>query len=128
MFGNARLSMISLIALFAFVSVAYVAAASPVSDIPDALNDGLFGGFNLFAAQAILTAIIMVSVGLFLAMMKLNYIATFIVLFAVLGALTAMGWADPTMMMLAALLVVGLFVKRIAEYMTGSQGAGSSEE
>ena len=60
-------------------------------------------------------------------MLKLNYIATFIVLFCVLGALTAVGWADPTIMLVAAMIVVALFVKRIVEYMTGA-GDGTPDE
>jgi hypothetical protein len=103
------------------------ASAGPVSDIPDALNDALFGGSNLFAAQAVLTAAIMMSAGLFLAMMKLNMIATFIVLFCVLGGLTAIGWADPTLMLVAAMIAAGLFVKRITDYMTGHEGAADEE-
>ena len=116
-----------MIAVFALTIVATGAQASPVNDIPDALNDSLFGGANLFAAQAILTAAIMMSAGLFLAMMKLNYIATFIVLFCVLGALTAVGWADPTIMLVAAMIVIALFVKRVVEYMTGA-GEGTADE
>ena len=127
MFFRANLSWIGLIAVFALTIVATGAQASPVNDIPDALNDSLFGGANLFAAQAILTAAIMMSAGLFLAMMKLNYIATFIVLFCVLGALTAVGWADPTIMLVAAMIVIALFVKRVVEYMTGA-GEGTADE
>lgn len=119
-----KLSNVCLVSLglLLFIGTA-TASASPVNDIPEALNDSLFGGANLFAAQAILTAAIMMSAGLFLAMMKLNYIATFIVLFCVLGALTAVGWADPTIMIVASLIVVGMFVKHVVEYMTGNPGA-----
>jgi hypothetical protein len=100
------------------------ASAGPVSDIADGLNDALFGGGNLFAAQALLTAAVMVSVGLALAILGLDTIATFIVLFAVLGALTAIGWADPTMLLLAGLLVAGMFVSKMVGYFTGGGTSG----
>lgn len=123
-----RYGNVSLVALgmLLFIGTA-TASASPVSDIPDAINDSLFGGANLFAAQAVLTAAIMMSAGLLLAMLGLNYISNFIVLFCVLGGLTAVGWADPTLLLIAGLFVVAMFVKKVTTYMTG-QGADSSEE
>lgn len=113
--------------LLLFIGTA-TASASPVSDIPDAINDTLFGGANLFAAQAILTAAVMMSAGLLLAMLGLNYISNFIVLFCVLGGLTAIGWADPTLMLVAGLFVVAMFVKKVTTYVTGNQGADSGDE
>ena len=97
------------------------------SDIPDAVDEALFGGSNLFAAQAILTAIVLVSVGLMLAVLGLDYIATFVVLFGVLGALTAMGWADPTIILVCGLFVVAMFTKRIVEYISGMGGSSADE-
>lgn len=103
------------------------ASAGPVTDIPDAINDALFGGGNLYGAQALLTAMVMVSVGLLLSMMKLNYVATFIVLFAVLAALTAIGWTDITLLLICALFVVAMFAKRMAEYFGGGQAQDAGD-
>lgn len=120
-----RYQYVSLIAIgmLLFIGTAQ-ASAGPVTDIPEAINDALFGGGNLFGAQALLTAIVMVSIGLLLAMLKLNYVATFIVMFCVLGALTAIGWAEVTLLLICALFVVGMFAKKMAEYL----GGGSSVE
>ncbi len=114
------------IGMLLFIGTAQ-ASAGPVTDIPDAVNDALFGGGNEFGAKALLTAIVMVSVGLLLAMLNLNYIATFIVMFAVLGALTAIGWAEVTLMLVCALFVVGMFVKKMVDWATGSSGADTGD-
>ena len=122
-----RYGIIALIAFGMLSLMATQAQASPITDVADGLNDALFGGVNLFAAQALLTAIIMVAVGLALAMLGLDQTATFIVLFAVLGGLTAIGWANPTMILVAALLAVALFVKKVTQYWTGSGGMDAGE-
>jgi len=105
-----------------------LSSAGPVSDIPNGLNGALFDGANLFATQAILTALVMITVGFSLAVMRLNYIAVMIVLLAVLGALTAIGWAPPIILLLSAFLIVALFVKRAAEYFTGHGGGEAKDE
>ena len=122
-----KLAIWTLIGLMGTLGVSSGASATPISDVADGVNDALFGGSNLFAAQAMLTAIVMVSVGLTLAMLRLNFIATFIVLFCVLGALTAMGWADPTLILVAGLFVVAMFVKKVADYWSGRAGADAGE-
>ena len=109
--------------MLALLVVAGTTVGSPVSDIPDGMNDALFDGSNLFATQAILTAMVMMAAGLVLAVMKLNYIAVIIVLLAVLGALTAIGWAPPILILLSAMVIVGMFVKSMVEYMTGLGGS-----
>ena len=129
MYGT-RYGICALITAFTFaglLAASGMAAASPLSDITDSLNDALFGGANLFAAQAILTAAVLVSVGLALAVLHLEQTATFIVLFAVLGALTAIGWANPMLILVAALLAVALFVKKVTAYWTGSGGTDAGE-
>jgi hypothetical protein len=127
MYGH-RLSVIGLVSVLAFVGVAYGAQASPISDIADGVNDALFGGSNLYAAQTVLTAIVMMSAGLFLAMLKMPPAGIFILLFCVLGALTAIGWADITIILVAGLIAAAMFAKTAVGYMTGGgDGAGSGK-
>ena len=102
------------------------ASAAPIGDVADGVNDALFGGGNLFAAQAILTAAVMMAAGMTLAMLRLEFIANIIVLFAVLGALTAIGWAPPVLLLLCGLLVGGFFVQRAAKAFTG--GSSDADE
>ena len=107
---------------FAFVGLVMAsstASASPIGDVADGVNGALFGGSNLFAAQAILTAAVMMAAGLALAVLRLEFVATIIVLFAVLGALTAIGWAPPVLLLLCGLLVGGFFVHKAAKVFTG---------
>lgn len=93
--------------------------ASIISDIPTELNNALLDGTSLYAAKAIITAAIMMSAGLVLAILKLPPAGMFIVLMSVLGALTAIGWADITFLILAAFLTVIMFGKTLAEWMLG---------
>ena len=93
--------------------------ASIISDIPTQLNNALLDGTSLYAAKAILTAAIMMSAGLVLAMLRMPPAGLFIVLLSVLGALTAIGWADITFLILAAFLTVIMFGKTMAEWMLG---------
>lgn len=102
------------------------ASASPLSDVADGINDSLFGGENLYAAQTILTATVMVSVGMVLAMLKMPTAGLFIVLFCVLGALTAIGWADITFILVAALIAASMFAKTAVDYMSGGGGETGS--
>ena len=95
------------------------ARASVISDIPIQLNNALLDGTSLYAAKAILTAAIMVSAGLVLAMLKMPPTGLFIVLLSVLGALTAISWADITFLILAALVIVAMFGKTMIEWIVG---------
>lgn len=128
MYGRTRaLSVSAIIGLLALLSCTFTVSAGPTTDIVDGVNNALFGGANEFAAQAILTAIVMMSAGLLLAMLHLDYIATFVVLFCILGGLTAMGWADPTIILVCGLFVVAMFTKRIVEYISGMGGQTSDD-
>ena len=99
--------------------------ASIISDIPIQLNNALLDGTSLYAAKALLTAAIMVSAGLVLAMLKMPPTGLFIVLLAVLGALTAIDWADITFLILAALVIVAMFGKTMVEWIQGGQTQGA---
>lgn len=124
MYGaRVRTCMIVTIAAFAgLLAASSMVVASPMSDVADGVNDALFGGVNLFAAQAVLTGAVMIAVGLALSMLGLDQVATFIVLFAVLAMLTAIGWASPMLLLVAAMLVVALFVQKVTGYFTGAGG------
>jgi len=100
------------------------ARASIINDIPDALNNALFDGASVYAAQLILTAGIMMSAGLALAVARMPPAGMFIVLLSVLGALTAIGWADVSFMIAAIFIMVAMFGKTMAEWLTGKPSGG----
>ena len=98
------------------------ARASIINDIPDALNGALFDGASVYAAQLILTAGIMMSAGMALAVAKMPPAGMFIVLLCVLGALTAIGWADVSFMIAAIFIMVAMFGSTMAEWLVGGKG------
>lgn len=119
---------IGLMALMGLVGILAVgtmtASASVVSDIPAKLNTALLGGSSLYAAQMILTASIMMSCGLSLAMLRMPPAGIFIILFSVLGALSAIGWADVTFLAMAGFIAVAMFGRTMVDWVLGDKGAG----
>jgi len=100
------------------------ARASIINDIPDALNNALFDGASVYAAQLVLTAAIMMSAGLSLAVAKMPPAGMFIVLLSVLGALTVIGWADVSLMIAAIFIMVAMFGRTMADWLTGKPSGG----
>ena len=127
MFGSKRIVLIGLFAGLTVIMLSSSVQASPISDISDGLNSALFGGANLYATQLILTASVMTSVGMVLAMLRMDPIGIFIILFCVLAALTAIGWADITIILVSAMITVALFGKRVTTYVTGGGGGGDDD-
>jgi len=98
--------------------------ASIISDIPTELNNALLDGTSLYAAKAIITASIMMAAGLVLAMLKLPMVGIILVLMSILGALTAIGWADITFLIISCLLVLAMFGKTVVEWTQGGAAPG----
>lgn len=119
---------IGLMALMGLVGILAVGTmgvqASVVSDIPEKINIALLGGTSLYAAKAILTASMMMACGLTLGMLRVPPAGLFIALLTVLGALTAIGWADLTFLALAAFMTVAMFGKTMAGWVTGTGDSG----
>ena len=87
------------------------AQAGPLQDIPEGLADAL--DTDDYVAEAILSVMMLVSITLVLAMLRLPTQATIIVLIAVIAALTAMSWLDPLVILLVAILAAALFGREI---------------
>lgn len=97
------------------------AMAFDLNTIPESLNDAVFDGQNLMMAKYLLATCIMVSVGLAMAVAKFNMIATVIVLLGLIGFLTALGWVDVWLILLAALLIVAISSKNLVAWITGGE-------
>jgi hypothetical protein len=119
-----RPALIAILAIQGFMLLIGGASASIVSDIPVQMNNSLFDGGNLYACKVLLTAAIMMSAGLALAVLKLPPAGMFIVLLGVLGALTAIGWADVSIMIVAILITVAMFGSTVVQWVTGSKAGG----
>jgi hypothetical protein len=116
MFGrSSRVSMIGLTALFALTFCAWGATATPIDDIPEALSDSL--GITTTAAEMVLSACVLLSVGLLLAILKGGNMAlTSIVLLAFVGMLTAIGWLDAWLLVMAALIIALIFGAQLRDW------------
>jgi len=97
------------------------AEASVIDDIPDAVNDSVFDGENLFMAKLLIATAIMVSVGFAMAAARMDLTPIVIILFAVMGLLVALGWMEYWIMLIGVLVVVAMFGTKMADWL-GSRG------
>lgn len=123
-FKVTRVALFGVLALGGFMFAIGGARASIISDIPVQMNNALFDGGNLYAAKILLTAAVMMSAGLVLAITKFPPAGMFMVLICVLGALTAIGWADVSIMILAILITIAMFGSTVVQWITGSKAGG----
>ncbi len=91
---------------------------SLITDLPQMLSNALELN-SVYAARLLLTACIMLSAGLAMAAARFQVGATYITLFVLLGALTAIGWADPTFLVAAIIIVVAFFGREISGWISG---------
>ena len=115
-----------IVGLFALSSLMFIgmARASPYQDIPQGLNEALFGGSNLYAAKMILAGGVLASIGLAMSISKVNFMATVIVMLTTATILVAIGWLDFWIIILVALLVVSMFGKAMITWVSGDTTGG----
>jgi hypothetical protein len=101
-----------------------MASASPYQDIPEGVNDALFGGSNLYAAKMILAGGVLASIGLAMSISKVNFMATVIVMLTTATVLVAIGWLDFWIIILVALLIVSMFGKAMISWVSGETSGG----
>jgi hypothetical protein len=115
------MALMGLVSILAFGTMA--ASAWSMSDIPIAVNNSLFGGMNIMAAELILTAIVIISVAITCQVGKQELAPTVIIMVATLGALTAIGWAPIWLMLMAGLIIAGFFGVKMADvYSSAKKG------
>jgi hypothetical protein len=113
-----------LLSFGAFMFAVGGARAAPFQEIPQGLNEALFGGSNLYAAKMILAGGMLASIGLAMTVTKVNFMATVIVMLTTAGILTAIGWLDFWVIIMVALLVVAIFGKTMITWASGDQSGG----
>ena len=115
-----------LVAFFSLSSLMFIgmASASPYQDIPEGVNDALFGGSNLYAAKMILAGGVLASIGLAMSISKVNFMATVIVMLTTATVLVAIGWLDFWIIILVALLIVSMFGKAMISWVSGETSGG----
>ena len=101
-----------------------MASAAPYQDVPEGVNDALFGGSNLYAAKMILAGGILASIGLVMSISKVNFMATVIVMLTTAAILVAIGWLDFWIIILVALIIVSMFGKTMITWVSGDTSGG----
>ncbi len=92
-------------------------AASGVGDVPGQLGTAL--GIDSGTAGILLAGATVISISLMMAAARQPMIPTAITLLAAIGMVTALGWVQPWLLILAALAFVTLFTKKVADTFTG---------
>lgn len=116
-----RISHVCMIGLglLLFIGTASVSAGM-IDEIPQSLADSL--GISTIAAEYILSACVLLSAGLALSMFKgSNMAATAIILLAMIGMLTAIGWLD-AWLLITAVIVIALFFGEQLRSIVSSKG------
>ena len=109
------MALMGLVGVLAFGTMA--ASAAGLTDLP-----GQFGavlGVSADAGGILLSASVMVAVGLVMAVAKQPLVPTIIILVAVMCALTAIGWIEYWLIVLTAIVFAAMFGKRMADVYTG---------
>lgn len=94
--------------------------AGGIGAVPGQLGTAL--GVDDATAGIILAGVFVIAIALAMATAHQPVIPTSITLLATIGMLTALGWVQPWLLILAALAFVTLFVKKTVDTVTGKGG------
>lgn len=112
---STRVVLLALMILEAATIFVADAQAAPYNEIPEDVNDALFGGGNLFAAKMLLSLCILTSLGIALsASRKANMLVSAIVLISAVGFLVAIAWLDLWILVVLVIVLMTLFAKNVA--------------
>jgi hypothetical protein len=90
-----------------------------LASIPQAVNDALFNGSNLIAAQLLLTAVIMFTALLPMLVARMRPDMIIVVMAMVVLVCSAIGWLDQTITMVMLLIIAASLAKTVATSMRG---------
>lgn len=96
-----------------------MANAFDISSIPAAVNDAMFNGSNLIAAQLLLTAVIMFTALLPMLVARMRPDMIIVVMAMVVLVCSAIGWLDQTVTMVMLLIIAASLAKSVATSMRG---------
>ena len=97
-------------------------AAGGIGDVPGQLGETL--GIDATTSGILLAGMAVITVSLAMATAHQPLIPTSITLLATIGVVTALGWVQPWLLILAALAFVTMFTKKIADTFTGGGSGG----
>ena len=117
----ANSSILMLICIFTFVTVAANASAAGLDTIPETMASAL--QISEDAAKMLLGTCILMSAGLCLAIADANVIVDAIVLIAILSLLVLLNWFYEWTLLIVVILVIAMFARDpMAEWFKGSGG------
>lgn len=86
-----------------------------INEIPEYLADSL--NISSTAAEMVLTAAVLLAVGLMLAMLKGSNMALIVIVeLAMLGMLTAIGWVDAWLLVMVVLVLALMFGAKLRDW------------
>ena len=112
--------MTMLLATFAFAFLmlgTMTVSAGGVSDIPATFASAL--GITVDVAMVIISAMILVSVGLTMAVLNVNPIGITIVMVSLIGVLTLVGWFPVWLMIIVIIVTAAMFGRMMSGWITG---------
>ena len=90
-----------------------------LASIPQAVNDAMFNGSNLIAAQLLLTAVIMFTALLPMLVARMRPDMIIVVMAMVVLVCSAIGWLDQMVTMVMLLIIAASLAKTVASSMRG---------
>lgn len=108
--------------LAAIICCSSVASASVIRDLPIGLADAL--DTTTMVAGLILASAILVSLGLALAVAKMDIIGIFAVMLPVLVLLIVFDWIPDWILILVIMIIAAMFGSRMAEWWTARRAGG----
>lgn len=90
-----------------------------LASIPTAVNDAMFNGSNLIAAQLLLTAVIMFTALLPMLVARMRPDMIIVVMAMVVLVCSAIGWLDQTITMVMLLIIAASLARTVATSMRG---------
>ena len=90
-----------------------------LASIPQAVNDALFNGSNLIAAQLLLTVVVMFTALLPMLVARMRPDMIIVVMAMVVLVCSAIGWLDQTVTMVMLLIIAASLAKTVATSMRG---------
>ena len=93
------------------------AAAGPMEDIPTAMSSAM--GVSVSTAEMILSVGMILAAMLALAVVRMPVLPILLIMLALMGVLTTIGWLPTWLMALAAILTAALFATAGKTWMTG---------
>ena len=99
------------------------AQAVDINEIPSAFGDSV--GISETAAQLVISAMILLSIGICLSMFKgSNMPLTIIIMIALVGMLTAIGWLEPWLLVMIVLVIALMFGSALRDWGTSKFKSG----